>query len=93
MAAVLETAYGNDQAEPMALIDLISCMISTNSRAAPTACWSAVEVNLKLCLAHSVGGADQLLLQVANGPMGERDCGTSHLCATLTGAVGYERRG
>ena len=31
-----------------------------------------VEINLKLGLAHSVVGADQPLLQVANGPIGER---------------------
>jgi hypothetical protein len=34
-----------------------------------------VEINLKLRLAHSVVGADQPLLQVANGPISERDSG------------------
>jgi hypothetical protein len=34
-----------------------------------------VEINLKLGLAHSVVGADQLLLEVANGPIGKRNSG------------------
>jgi predicted nuclease with RNAse H fold len=32
-----------------------------------------VKVNLKLGLAHSVVGADQPLLEVANGPVRKRD--------------------
>ena len=32
-----------------------------------------VKVNLKLRLAHSVVGADQPLLEIANGPIGKRD--------------------
>src|ERR1700691_6065115 len=32
-----------------------------------------VEINLKLSLVHSVVSADQPLLEIANGPIGERD--------------------
>ena len=34
-----------------------------------------VEVDLELVLAHSVVGADQPLLEVPNGPIGEWDSG------------------
>ena len=34
-----------------------------------------VEVDLELGLAHSVVGADQPLLEVSNGPIGEWDSG------------------
>src|SRR5450432_3514467 len=34
-----------------------------------------IEVNLKLGLAHSVVGANQPLLEVANGPISKRDSG------------------
>jgi len=34
-----------------------------------------VEVNLELGLAHSVVGADQPLLKIANGPIGKGDGG------------------
>ena len=41
MAAVLETRIRQAQGEPMAPIDLISCLASMNSPNAQTACWYA----------------------------------------------------
>ena len=39
MAAVLETRLQQAQAEPMAPIDFLSCLVS-NSRAAASGCWN-----------------------------------------------------